>query len=100
MFVFMTYDVKAERTHRFCKLLRRYLGHEQFSVFFGDLSPSEHEKLRQDLRKLMDPGDRIVEFVAENRNNLDIKLWSKDGNGDGMPKILEDFRHKADTIVL
>jgi CRISPR-associated protein Cas2 len=100
MFVFMTYDVPAERTHLFCKLMRKYLGHEQFSVFFGDLAASRCEKLRLEVKTLMIPGDKIVEFVAENRNNIDIKFWSKDGSGTGVPKIVSDLRHKSDTHVL
>ena len=100
MFVLMTYDVRAERTRYFRKLIRRYLGHEQYSVFFGDLSPSEQAKLHQEMRKMMVPGDRIIECVAENRNNLDIHFWSKEGDGDGLPQMMEDIRHKADTGVL
>jgi CRISPR/Cas system-associated endoribonuclease Cas2 len=34
MFVLFTYDVNSKRCNLFKKLLRKYLGHEQNSVFF------------------------------------------------------------------
>ena len=41
MFMLMTYDVEANRTSRFRKILRRYLNHEQYSVFTGDITEAE-----------------------------------------------------------
>jgi CRISPR-associated protein Cas2 len=73
MFVMVTYDVAAKRTEKFRKLLSKYLGHEQFSIFYGDLAPSVLEKLRRELNKLVIDGDRVLEFIAENRHNIDIE---------------------------
>lgn len=100
MFVMITYDVPAKRTARFRKLLRRYLGHEQFSVFFGDLSGSKLEQMRRELNKLVADNDRVLEFVAENRHNVDIGVWSKDGRSEGIPKVEADDRHKRDSLVV
>jgi len=38
MFVLVTYDVPAERTHIYRKLLRKRLEHLQQSVFYGDIT--------------------------------------------------------------
>jgi CRISPR-associated protein Cas2 len=40
MFVLVAYDVDARRTAKYRRLLVKYLGHEQFSVFFGDIIPT------------------------------------------------------------
>ena len=100
MFVMLTYDVAAKRTEKFRKLLSKYLGHEQFSIFYGDLSASVLEKLRRDLNKLVIDGDRVLEFIAENRHNIDITLWTKEGHSEGMPKREADARHKTKSAVL
>ena len=100
MFVMFTYDVPAERTVKFRKLLRRYLGHEQFSVFFGEQTAARCDKLRLELRKLVSDRDRVLEFVAENRHNVDIAVWSKAGRIDGVPQVTPDERHKQDSLVI
>jgi CRISPR-associated protein Cas2 len=96
----VTYDVAAKRTEKFRKLLSKYLGHEQFSIFYGDLAPSLLEKLRCDLNKLVVDGDRVLELTAENRHNIDITLWTKDGHTEGLPRREDDARHKSDSTIL
>ena len=36
--------------------------------------------MRRELNKLITDGDRVLELIAENRNNLDVIAWSKDGH--------------------
>ena len=100
MFVLFTYDVSADRTFVFRKLLRRYLGHEQASVFFGEMKHSTLEKLRGELRRKVEVGDRILEIFAENTHNVSVKSWSKEGSGTGVPQMLEDGRHKTESQVI
>jgi CRISPR-associated protein Cas2 len=100
MFVLVAYDVEARRTSRYRKILVKYLGHEQFSVFFGDITRSTLEKMRRELNKLIMDGDRVLELIAENRNNLDIIAWSKEGHTEGIPKRQQDSRHKSDSGIL
>lgn len=100
MFVLIAYDVNARRTSRYRKLLGRYLGHEQFSVFFGDITRSTLEKMRRELNKLVADGDRLLELTAENRNNIDIMVSGKDGHVEGIPKREEDRRHKSDSVIV
>ena len=100
MFVLIAYDVNARRTSRYRKLLTKFLGHEQFSVFFGDITRSTLEKLRQELNKLIIDGDRVLELIAENRNNIDVIVLGKKGHVEGIPKRQEDRRHKSDSAVL
>ncbi len=100
MFILLTYDVEAKRTNKFRKLLSKYLGHEQFSVFFGELPESGVEKLRLELRALMIGNDRVLEIVSENRHNVSIFSWTKDGRDGGIPARIADDRHKRDSIVI
>src|SRR5437667_6963671 len=100
MFVLIAYDVEARRTSKYRKLLVKYLGHEQFSVFFGDITKSTLEKMRRELNKLITDGDRVLELIAENRNNIDVIVTGKDGHSHGIPKRQEDRRHKSDSSVL
>lgn len=96
----VTYDVEATRTTRFRKLLRRYLNHEQFSVFTGDITDSDAVRLRRELSALMIPDDRITEITAANRHNVSVVHLVKDGTGKGEIRREEDSRHRSDFGVL
>jgi CRISPR-associated protein Cas2 len=99
MFVLVTYDVTAERTAVMRRLLRKFLGHEQFSVFYGDLTEVQAEKMRQEIRKKLVPGDRVTELVAANRHNVVLNHWTKEAD-TGTPSVVPDGRHVADTRIL
>ncbi|MEZ5535507.1 MAG: CRISPR-associated endonuclease Cas2 [Thiolinea sp.] len=96
----MTYDVQAKRTEKFKKLLRRYLNHEQYSVFTGDITEAQAIQLRRELSQLMIPGDRLTEICAANRQNVEVNQLSKSESGKGELKreALED--HRRDFTVL
>lgn len=82
MFLMITYDVQADRTEIFKRLLVRFLTHEQNSVFAGDLTESEYRKLRAGLSRIAIPGDRILQFKTRNRHNVEAVILSKNaGNG-------------------
>ena len=100
MYMLMTYDVEASRTEKFKKLLRRYLNHDQFSVFSGDITEAQAIKLRRELSRLMIPGDRVTEVTAANRHNIQVVHMSKNESGKGEIKreALED--HRRDFSVL
>lgn len=51
MFVILTYDVAAKRTARLLRVCRRYLHHEQKSVFEGVLTEAKLKKLKEELKK-------------------------------------------------
>lgn len=100
MFMLMTYDVEARRTTLFRKLLRRYLNHEQFSVFTGDITEADAVRLRRELSLLMIPGDRVTEVTAANRHNVTVTHLLKSDAGKGEVRRDEDTRHKRDFGVL
>jgi CRISPR-associated protein Cas2 len=98
MFVLVSYDVNALRTNKFRKILKKYLGHEQFSVFFGEIPESTLMKLRGEIKAQLGDGDRVLEICARNRHNVDVKQWSMDGSDVG--SIKDDGRHKSDNLIV
>jgi CRISPR-associated protein Cas2 len=99
MFMLVTYDVEAKRTEKFKKLLRRYLHHEQFSVFAGDLTEAQAIRLRRELSRLMIPGDRVTEVTAANRHNVQVAYLAKDPSGKGEAQRQEQDIHRRDYSV-
>ena len=96
----MTYDVEAKRTEKFKKLLRRYLNHDQYSVFTGDITDAQAIKLRRELSKLMIPGDRVTQISAANRQNVEVNHLSKNSSGKGELKQTPVDDHRRDFTVL
>ncbi|MBO0611506.1 CRISPR-associated endonuclease Cas2 [Thiothrix fructosivorans] len=100
MFMLITYDVEAKRTDKFKKLLRRYLNHDQYSVFTGDITDAQAIKLRRELGKLMIPGDRVTQISAANRQNVEVNHLSKGVAGKGELKQTPVDDHRRDFSVL
>jgi CRISPR-associated protein Cas2 len=100
MFMLVTYDVEATRTHLFRKLLRRFLNHEQYSVFTGDITEANAVRLRRELSEVMIPEDRITEITAANRRNVSIVHLVKSPSGKGEIRREEDLRHRSDFDVI
>ncbi len=53
MFVILVYDIAQRRVQKVHRLCRRYLTWVQLSVFEGQLSPAQLERLKVELRKVM-----------------------------------------------
>ncbi len=99
MFVVLTYDVAADRTEIFRKLLVRYLTHEQNSVFAGKLTESSWKKLKADISKRAVPQDRVLVFRSENRNNMDAMILSKSpANGALMESSI--LHHEMGALII
>jgi CRISPR-associated protein Cas2 len=99
MFVVITYDVAADRTQVYRKLLVRYLTHEQNSVFAGDLTESSWRKLKADISKKSVPEDRLLVFKAENRHNMTAMTLAKSaGNGALIEKSM--LHHSSGSLIL
>jgi CRISPR-associated protein Cas2 len=100
MFMVVTYDVEAKRTNKFKKLLRRYLNHEQYSVFTGDITDAQAISLQRELSQLMIPGDRVTEIRAANRQNIEVCQLAKSETGKGELKRTPLDDHRRDFTVL
>lgn len=71
MLVIVVYDVPADRTRIYRKLLRRRLEHLQYSVFFGELTKGQAVELKQDIEAELDTEDSIVVFEADSSAAVD-----------------------------
>ena len=77
MFVILTYDVNAKRDGKVMKACRRYLTHEQKSVFEGVITQAKLRKLKDELKKLIaeHPDYPIVVVVWNEVVGEDIGWW-------------------------
>lgn len=92
MFLIAAYDVPAERTEKYRKLLARYLSQLQYSVFAGDLTEKDYRKLRQDIKVLYEDSDYLVFVRTANRRNIQMELVK-----DGVTQ--EDKSHLGSAIA-
>lgn len=65
MFVLVTYDVAAERTHIYRKLLRKHLNHIQQSVFHGNVSEGQLTTITNKIKSELVDGDSVYIFHAD-----------------------------------
>lgn len=75
MYIIVVYDVPAERTRIYRKLLRRQLEHLQYSVFFGELTEGQLTALKQDIEAKIKPDDSVVVFEARNPAAFDFATF-------------------------
>ncbi len=55
MYVVIVYDIEQPRVSKVCNYLRRFLTWVQNSAFEGELTESQLERIKLDLRNLIDP---------------------------------------------
>ena len=99
MFVMVSYDVPAKRTHIYRKVLKEYLVHEQASVFMGDLAESEVVKLTAKISERIGPEDRVLRLVCRNRHNVEVQRFTKQALGGPMRQD-EDGWHGKNWSIL
>lgn len=99
MFVLVTYDVEARRTNLYRKVLGKFLGHEQNSVFFGDMTDAQHKRMRSSIQKISRLGDRLIEFVVQNRHNVTVKQLVKETENGTVSEALVT-RHTMNAEVI
>lgn len=99
MFVVITYDVQADRTEIFRKILTRFLTHEQNSVFMGDLTESSWKKLRSSLCAAAIPGDRILKLESKNKHNVSVSNLRKNSGNGGLDEV-SALHHEKGSMIL
>ena len=60
-YAFVFYDIEEKRVQKVFKTCKKYLTHYQYSVFRGEISPSEVMQLETELKKIIKPK---VDFVC------------------------------------
>lgn len=77
MFVLVVYDVPANRTHIYRKLLRKRLEHIQNSVFYGDVTPGQLVDIKADIDRKLMPEDSIIIFEADSVGFVEYTTYGK-----------------------
>lgn len=62
MLVIVVYDVPADRTRIYRKLLRRRLEHIQQSVFYGELTEGQVTGMKNEIREKLGSDDSVIVF--------------------------------------
>jgi len=99
MFIVITYDVRADRTEVYKRFLLKFLTHEQNSVFAGDLTEAQYRKLRAGITELACPEDRVLQFRAKNRHNVDACILVKN-KGNGALSEHSLLHHEMNALIL
>jgi len=71
MFVIIVYDVNQKRVAKLCKFLRRYLSWVQNSVFEGEITESQLERIRLGARKIIDRDEDSI-YIYKARSDWNI----------------------------
>lgn len=64
MFIVLVYDAGEKRVQKFHKVCKKYLTWVQLSVFEGELSLAQLERLKSELKGLMDDEEDSVIIYA------------------------------------
>lgn len=75
MHVIVVYDVPADRTHIFRKLLRRRLEHLQYSVFFGELTEGQVTAMKNEIKGKLGEDDSVIVFESTNPEAFDFTTF-------------------------
>jgi CRISPR-associated protein Cas2 len=62
MYVILVYDVNEERVNKVLKCARKYLTWIQNSVLEGEITEAKYEKLKTELRKIIDEQEDSLLF--------------------------------------
>lgn len=62
-YVFVFYDINEKRVQKIFKVCKKYLTHHQYSVFRGPITPSQLIKLRDELKKLINPQEDTITII-------------------------------------
>jgi len=71
MLVIVVYDVPADRTRIYRKLLRRRLEHIQQSVFYGELTEGQVTGMKNEIHEELGPNDSVIVFEAGSSTVVD-----------------------------
>ncbi len=75
MYYILVYDVGEKRVGKALKICRKYLHHIQNSVFEGEMTPGQCDKLKAELKKLIKPGaDSVIIFKSSAKKWVDKEI--------------------------
>ena len=79
MYVLIVYDVSVERVAKVHKCLKRFLHWRQNSVFEGELTDAQIEKVKSDLNVIInDETDSVLLYIARDEKWLKREFLGKE----------------------
>ena len=81
-YVIIVYDVKAERTPKFLKYLRRYLPHVQNSVFEGQITDGTLTEVKTKLESMLEVGESVMVYEMSSESYVDRSVFGEDPMDD------------------
>lgn len=84
MFVILYYDVNEKRCSKMLKTCRKYMEWVQNSVFEGEVSEVNFEKMISELKKIMreTEGDSLVLYKFRQMKYYERNVYGADKKGD------------------
>lgn len=81
MYVLIVYDIEEKRVSKVCKYLRQHLTWVQNSVFEGELSVAQLEKVKVGLKKIISVDyDSVIFYIASDEKWLNKHKLGKEKN--------------------
>jgi len=74
MYYIIVYDIAERRVNKVLKLMRKYLNWVQNSVFEGELNQGQLERLKTELKNLINPQEDSVVIYAMERKWLSREI--------------------------
>lgn len=83
MYLIVVYDVESDRTGKPRKLLRQHLQHVQNSVFEGEVTESNAEKIKNSLDKIAkEDTESIIVYEMWGEKYVDRTVFGEDPRRD------------------
>lgn len=82
-YAFVFYDVGEKRVQKVFKICKKYLSHFQYSVFRGEITPSQLIQLKTELQKIVVPEEdficilKLKMIMSMGKNCLGNGMWQR-----------------------
>lgn len=81
MFAVMVYDIGEERVNKVLKVGRRYLTWIQNSVLEGEITEAKYEKLKHELKRVMEEkADSVIFYINRTQRYLKKEVIGQEKN--------------------
>lgn len=78
VYLIVVYDVEADRTRLFRKLLRRYLTHVQNSVFEGEVTEGDAVEIAERIESRLNDGESAIVYRMSSDKYVDRTAFGPD----------------------
>jgi len=77
-YVVVVYDMKADRTQKMLKFLRRYLTHVQNSVLEGEVTEGDFEEIRSGIQDRLNEAESTIIYRVSGESFIDRTVFGTD----------------------